>query len=45
MRFSLFNLFFALTLLAPSLSQAQDGGCEKVADKDQQVICMYSSKK
>ena len=45
MRFSLFNLFFALTLLAPSLSQAQDGGCEKVANKDQQVICMASSKK
>ena len=26
-------------------SQAQDGGCEKVANKDQQVICMASSKK
>ena len=45
MRFSIFNIFFVLSLLAPSLSQAQDGGCEKVADKDQQVICMASSKK
>lgn len=45
MRFSLFNLFISLTLLAPSLSQAQDGGCEKVSDKDKQVICMAASKK
>ena len=45
MRFSFFNIFFLLSLLAPSLSQAQDGGCEKFANKDQQVICMASSKK
>ena len=45
MRFSIFNTLFVLTLLAPSLSQSQDGGCEKVADKDQQLICMASSKK
>jgi len=45
MRFSIFNTFFVLTLLAPSLSQAQDGGCEKVANKDQQLICMASIKK
>jgi hypothetical protein len=45
MRFSIFNTFFVLIFLAPSLSQAQDGGCEKVANKDQQLICMASSKK
>ena len=48
MRFSLtqvFQLTFACVLLAPALSQAQDGGCEKVLDKDKQVICMAVSKK
>ena len=48
MRFSLtqvFQLTFACVLLAPALSQAQDGGCEKVLDKDKQVICMAASKK
>jgi len=48
MRFSLtqiFQLTFACALLAPALSQAQNGGCEKVLDKDKQVICMAASKK
>ena len=48
MRFSftqLIQLTLAFFLLAPALSQAQDGGCEKVLDKDKQVICMASSKK
>ncbi len=41
----LFQLTFAFVLLAPALSQAQDGGCEKVFDKDKQVMCMAASKK
>ena len=48
MRFSftqLIQLTLVFFLLAPALSQAQDGGCEKVLDKDKQVICMASSKK
>ena len=48
MRFSLtqiFQLTLIYALLAPELSQAQDGGCEKVLDKDKQVICMAASKK
>ena len=48
MRFSftrLIQLPLVFVLLAPGLSLAQDGGCEKVFDKDQQVICMASSKK
>ena len=48
MRFSftrLIQLSLAFILLAPALSQAQDGGCEKVLDKDKQVICMAASKK
>ena len=48
MRFLLtqiFQLTLACVLLAPALSQAQDGGCEKVLDKDKQVICMAASKK
>ena len=48
MRFLLIRLFqltFAFVLLAPALSQAQDGGCEKVFDKDKQVMCMAASKK
>jgi hypothetical protein len=48
MRFSftqLIQLTLAFFLLAPALSQAQDGGCEKVLDKDKQVICMAASKK
>ena len=48
MRFSftrLIQLSLAFVLLAPALSQAQDGGCEKVLDKDKQVICMAASKK
>jgi hypothetical protein len=48
MRFSLtqiFKLTLACVLLAPALSLAEDGGCEKVFDKDKQVICMATSKK
>ena len=48
MRFSftrLIQLPLVFVLLAPGLSQAQDGGCEKVFDKDKQVICMAASKK
>ena len=48
MRFSftqLIQLTLAFVLLAPALSQAQDGGCEKFSNKDKQVICMASSKK
>ena len=45
MRFSLLHIIFTLALLAPTLSQAQDEGCEKIASKDKQVICMASSKK
>jgi hypothetical protein len=48
MRFSftrLIQLSLAFILLAPALSQAQNGGCEKVLDKDKQVICMAASKK
>ena len=45
MRFSLHHIIFTLALLAPTLSQAQDEGCEKIASKDKQVICMASSKK
>jgi hypothetical protein len=41
----LIELSLAFILLAPALSQAQDGGCEKVLDKDKQVICMAASKK
>lgn len=48
MRFSftqLIQLPLVFVLLAPGLSQAQNGGCEKVFDKDKQVICMAASKK
>ena len=48
MRFSftqLIQLPLVFVLLAPGLSLAQDGGCEKVFDKDKQVICMAASKK
>ena len=48
MRFSftrLIQLPLVFVLLAPGLSLAQDGGCEKVLDKDKQVICMAASKK
>ncbi len=48
MRFSftrLIQLPLVFVLLAPRLSLAQDGGCEKVFDKDKQVICMAASKK
>ena len=41
----IFQLTLACVLLVPALSQAQDGGCEKVLDKDKQVICMAASKK
>jgi hypothetical protein len=41
----LIQLSLAFFLLAPALSHAQDGGCEKVLDKDKQVICMAASKK
>ena len=45
MRFSFVYLILSFVLLAPSLSQAQDEGCEKFPSKDKQVICMASSKK
>ena len=45
MRFSFFSLILSFVLLAPTLSQAQDEGCEKFSSKDKQVICMASSKK
>ena len=47
MRFLLtqiFQLTLACVLLAPALSQAQDGGCEKVLDKDKQVIWQAKKK-
>ena len=47
MRFSLtqiFQLTLACVLLAPALSHAKDGGCEKILDNDKQVICMAASK-
>ncbi len=45
MRFSFIQITLAFVLFAPGLSQAQNGGCEKVLDKDKQVICMAASKK
>ena len=45
MRFSFVPLILSFVLLVPTLSQAQDEGCEKMSSKDKQVICMASSKK
>lgn len=45
MRLSPIRILLCLAWLTPLLSQAQTGSCEKVSDKDQQVICMATSKK
>jgi len=45
MHLSLLRYVLFLALFTPLLSLAQTGSCEKVNNKDMQVICMAISKK
>jgi len=45
MSLSHIRILVGLAWLTPWPSQAQTGSCEKVSDKDLQVICMAISKK
>ena len=45
MHLSPIRILLCLAWLTPLLSQAQTDSCEKVSNKDQQVICMAMSKK
>lgn len=45
MSLSPLRILLCLTWLTPLPSQAQTGSCEKVSNKDLQVICMAISKK